>query len=72
MPETTMKPSRKHGQGSKISSTASRVSSRLASPIQSPVPMSSGRIQTSVTLVAHRQAYHWFTDRGRSRVLVKF
>ncbi|MFA6317814.1 MAG: hypothetical protein WC943_10380 [Elusimicrobiota bacterium] len=38
----------------------------------SAMPIGGSRIQTSLTFAASRQAYLWFTDRSRSRLLVKF
>lgn len=29
------------------------------------------RLKTTLTLDAHAQAYHWTTDRGRSRHVIK-
>ncbi|MBI5209373.1 MAG: hypothetical protein HY927_05300 [Elusimicrobia bacterium] len=39
-----------------------------------PLSLSIGgsRIKTSLTLARSQRAYLWFTDRGRSRVLLKF
>lgn len=29
------------------------------------------RLKTTLTFEAGAQAYHWFTDRGRSRLVIK-
>lgn len=37
-----------------------------------PLLIGGRRIMTSLTLARSRQAYLWFTDRGRSRILIRF
>lgn len=60
-----MKTGRKHGKPSALAAGPKI-------PAHQPLPIGGSRVQTSLTLAASRQAYLWFTDRGRSRVLIKF
>ncbi len=39
--------------------------------IKSRPTASDSRLKTTLTLDAASQAYHWTTDRGRSRLVVK-
>lgn len=60
---------RKHGYQAKLA--ARRECSRRM-PEPPSLSIGGSRIKTSLTLARSQRAYLWFTDRGRSRVLLKF